>query len=848
MTKTIDQYSEFDLTPELDSGSNVLRLKSDVADIKTGISLQPNANGVIGLSLYNSDDATNYGWSNISVLPETPDTLLISARAVGTGVKPVKLKTTIPLILSGAPTVDLGAATKKYVDDITGAIIASGGYLLPQATTLVLGGVKQGAGVTITSGVLAANVVSVAGRTGAVSLTSTDVGLSNVDNTSDANKPVSSATQTALNLKANLISPSFTTPSLGAATGSSLNLGSGALIAGTGTFSSTGAGNGVILGAAVGNWGSRIVRNSGNSLIIGAPGTTSGDEVVITNSNGVSLVTVKGNALADVGVFSSTGLAVTGTLSSTGVLSSTNIQVSTNNGMYLAGTNLVGIQTEGLNRATFSSTGLGVVGKVTTPRYDLDNWHLASYNSQELRLGNWEAATEWNEISSYIAGTKRTSITSTGLAITGALSSTGLATFNISGSIGASVEGVKILGPSSDNNWAGGMSLRSYNGTSLNYKIYGSTGGLFISSLDTDLLTLSLAGNLGVGIAPYSGTRIDAIVPTNTTNWCYNARSYDAGTVDGSTTANVLRVVNSGNGNWANAKYHAYSHIWGVGGSASTSTAMTLDSSAQLSISCGTASTDYGSVIKADNGGYGAWLQGSTQAGTHAFVGNFKYNFTTPTSSYSPYGTAGQGIRMTGNEGIIFYSTASGVTGGTFSPSPAMTLNINGNLSIGTTAVSAKVTINNTSQAIDWGLSVKTVEDSAGTSNYYFIDFRKSNDGQTGYIWSSGGTTTSYATSSDYRLKENILPITGALDAVIRLKPSTWTWKVNGQSGQGFIAHELQEICPDAVCGEKDELDKEGLPKYQAVDTSFLVATLTSAIQELTTRLTALEIQCGSNN
>jgi hypothetical protein len=170
MTKTIDQYSEFDLTPELDSGSNVLRLKSDVADIKTGISIQPNANGVIGLSLYNSDDATNYGWSNISVLPETPDTLLISSRAVGTGVKPVKLKTTIPLILSGAPTVDLGAATKKYVDDITSAIIAGGGYVLPQATASVLGGVKQGSRITITDGVISANV------------TKSDVGLSLVDN------------------------------------------------------------------------------------------------------------------------------------------------------------------------------------------------------------------------------------------------------------------------------------------------------------------------------------------------------------------------------------------------------------------------------------------------------------------------------------------------------------------------------------------------------------------------------------------------------------------------------------------------------------------------------------------
>jgi hypothetical protein len=113
---------------------------------------------------------------------------------------------------------------------------------------------------------------------------------------------------------------------------------------------------------------------------------------------------------------------------------------------------------------------------------------------------------------------------------------------------------------------------------------------------------------------------------------------------------------------------------------------------------------------------------------------------------------------------------------------------------------------------------------------------------------STSGSNTSYVTSSDYRLKDNIAPMTGALAVVGQLKPCTYTWKVNGSDGQGFIAHELAEVVPDAVVGEKDEVDAEGNPKYQGVDTSFLVATLTAAIQEqqalindLTNRLTALE-------
>ena len=109
-------------------------------------------------------------------------------------------------------------------------------------------------------------------------------------------------------------------------------------------------------------------------------------------------------------------------------------------------------------------------------------------------------------------------------------------------------------------------------------------------------------------------------------------------------------------------------------------------------------------------------------------------------------------------------------------------------------------------------------------------------------------TATSYVTSSDYRLKENIAPMTGALNRISLLKPCTYTWKANGSSGEGFIAHELAEVVPDCVTGEKDAVDEDGNIKPQGIDTSFLVATLTAAIQEqqtlinnLTTRLNALE-------
>lgn len=94
-------------------------------------------------------------------------------------------------------------------------------------------------------------------------------------------------------------------------------------------------------------------------------------------------------------------------------------------------------------------------------------------------------------------------------------------------------------------------------------------------------------------------------------------------------------------------------------------------------------------------------------------------------------------------------------------------------------------------------------------------------------------TATAYNTSSDYRLKNTIAPMTGALAKVALLKPCTYKWNLNGSNGEGFIAHELAEVVPDCVSGEKDAVDAEGKPQYQGIDVSFLVATLTAAIQEL---------------
>lgn len=118
-------------------------------------------------------------------------------------------------------------------------------------------------------------------------------------------------------------------------------------------------------------------------------------------------------------------------------------------------------------------------------------------------------------------------------------------------------------------------------------------------------------------------------------------------------------------------------------------------------------------------------------------------------------------------------------------------------------------------------------------SSGYAAYFERNNGTYVGDIFMTSSGTTTFNTASDYRLKDNIAPMTGALAKVALLKPCTYTWKSDGSDGEGFIAHEIAEVVPQAVRGEKDAVDADGNPVYQGIDTSFLVATLTAAIQEL---------------
>jgi hypothetical protein len=125
---------------------------------------------------------------------------------------------------------------------------------------------------------------------------------------------------------------------------------------------------------------------------------------------------------------------------------------------------------------------------------------------------------------------------------------------------------------------------------------------------------------------------------------------------------------------------------------------------------------------------------------------------------------------------------------------------------------------------------------SPGTEFFPFIFYNQGGVSSAGNITvNAAGTAVAYNSGSDYRLKENAVPLTGALDRVAMFKPLRFNFIGALQEVDGFFAHEAAEVVPEAVTGEKDG------EEMQSIDQGKLVPLLVAAIQELTTRLEALE-------
>jgi len=162
-----------------------------------------------------------------------------------------------------------------------------------------------------------------------------------------------------------------------------------------------------------------------------------------------------------------------------------------------------------------------------------------------------------------------------------------------------------------------------------------------------------------------------------------------------------------------------------------------------------------------------------------------------------------------------------------------MRIDSSGATSIGTTTSSGQLTVKATADRAAGSFIVNANGDSA-------ISIKNSSSTTVGTIVASA-SATAYNTSSDYRLKTDAQPMTGASTRVQALNPVNFEWIADGTRVDGFLAHEAQAVVPEAVTGTKDAVDADGNPEYQGIDQSKLVPLLTAALQEALTKIDALE-------
>lgn len=350
-------------------------------------------------------------------------------------------------------------------------------------------------------------------------------------------------------------------------------------------------------------------------------------------------------------------------------------------------------------------------------------------------------------------------------------------------------------------------------------------------------MRLDASGRLGIG-TPNPTAKLEIGGTDSTTFFKNSGATTGYVFADIANTGCTLRygVATAGGSFWSSGVAGGYSgNIGTVSASAfgiGTSDTLRITVSAGGYVGIGNSNPQKRLVVS-ENGGSGIELDGLTRS---ALNGSSILSYNRATSSYTP-------IEVDASE-------HSFMTQGT----NRLKVDTVGNVTMG---ISEAAGVGYVKAQMSSGYGVQIVNHPSGAPNGSTFASWFYNGAAIGSVSQSSATSVAYNTSSDYRLKENVTPMAGSIDRLMRLKPSRFSWKAEPDNFvDGFLAHEAQEVVPEAITGTKDEVRMvteeeaannpslragETVPVYQGIDQSKLVPLLTAALQDAINKINTLE-------